>query len=160
VAIVVSDTSPIRALSHLGRLALLRDLFTEVLIPPAVADELERPKSGLPPLPLAPYGFIRMQSPADLQAVLRFQQSLDLGESQAIALAIEIHASTILIDEKDGSARAWKTVGAVGILLRGKQRGLVAEVRPLLDRLERELNFFISPTFRREALKRAGELTP
>ena len=41
--IVISDTSPIRALAHLDQLQLLYRIFQEVLIPPAVADELERP---------------------------------------------------------------------------------------------------------------------
>ena len=35
MAVVVSDTSPVWALSYLQRLDLLRDLFGEVLIPPA-----------------------------------------------------------------------------------------------------------------------------
>ena len=40
MAVVVSDTSPIRALSHLGRVDLLRELFGTVLVPPAVDEEL------------------------------------------------------------------------------------------------------------------------
>ena len=43
--LVVSDTSPIRILSHLSHLHLLGDFFDEVLIPPAVAHELEAPES-------------------------------------------------------------------------------------------------------------------
>jgi predicted nucleic acid-binding protein len=35
--LVVSDTSPIRALSHLQRLDLLSRLFDVILIPPAVS---------------------------------------------------------------------------------------------------------------------------
>ena len=52
-ALVVSDTSPIRALAHLGRLDVLASLFDEVLIPPAVARELEFPRSGNPIDPAA-----------------------------------------------------------------------------------------------------------
>lgn len=48
--VVVSDTSPIRALSHLDRLELLASLLGEVIVPPAVAEELLRPKAPLPPL--------------------------------------------------------------------------------------------------------------
>ena len=34
--IIVSDTSPIRALDHLGLLEMLRELFDEILIPPVL----------------------------------------------------------------------------------------------------------------------------
>jgi predicted nucleic acid-binding protein len=43
--LVVSDTSPIRVLSHLSYLHLIGEFFDEVLIPPAVARELESPES-------------------------------------------------------------------------------------------------------------------
>ena len=41
--LVVSDTSPLTALLKIGRAGLLRQLFSEVLIPPAVESELFRP---------------------------------------------------------------------------------------------------------------------
>jgi predicted nucleic acid-binding protein len=34
--LVVSDTSPVRALNHIGHIALLSKLFGEVVVPPAV----------------------------------------------------------------------------------------------------------------------------
>jgi predicted nucleic acid-binding protein len=46
VAIVVSDTSPIRALAHLNLLYVLHALFGEVIVPPKVADELEHPRQS------------------------------------------------------------------------------------------------------------------
>ena len=48
-------------------------------------------------------------------------------------------------------------VGVLGLLVRGKQRGLVDLVEPLLDQLEDELGFFISESFRAEVLRLAGE---
>ena len=41
MSIVVSDTSPIRALAHLDLLGILPELFGEVLVPSAVASELQ-----------------------------------------------------------------------------------------------------------------------
>ena len=43
MSVVVSDTSPIRALKHLKLTSLLTQLFGEVLVPPGVADELRNP---------------------------------------------------------------------------------------------------------------------
>lgn len=40
MAVVVSDTSPLRALAHLQHLTWLQDLFGTVIVPPAVAVEL------------------------------------------------------------------------------------------------------------------------
>ncbi len=48
-------------------------------------------------------------------------------------------------------------VGVLGLLVRGKQRGLVDLVEPLLDQLEDELGFFISESLCAEVLRLAGE---
>ena len=159
--IVVSDTSPIRALAHLDQLELLRTLFQQVLVPPAVADELERPTSKLPPIALVPYRFILVRAPASQLEIDRLHAELDLGESEAIALALEVRADLLLVDERAGRAVATRegltTLGAVGVLVRAKRAGLLPAVRPLIERLENELNFFMSASLRKDALKSAGE---
>jgi predicted nucleic acid-binding protein len=48
-------------------------------------------------------------------------------------------------------------LGTLGILLRAKQKRLCEAVAPLLDRLQKELNFFISSGLRDAILKQAGE---
>jgi hypothetical protein len=53
--IVISNSSPVIALDHFGHLSLLDALFGTVIIPPAVAQEIE-----LRPLPSA----IRVRTPA------------------------------------------------------------------------------------------------
>ena len=65
MSVVVSDTSPIRALHHLGLLHLLSKLFGEVLIPPAVAAELESPASGLTKIDIERLPSIRVLAPID-----------------------------------------------------------------------------------------------
>jgi predicted nucleic acid-binding protein len=69
VAIVVSDTSPIRALAHLGLMELLLELFSEVLIPPAVESELRNAVPGMVSVAVAEFPFIRVQAPTDLERV-------------------------------------------------------------------------------------------
>jgi len=65
-----------------------------------------------------------------------------------------------LIDEKRGRIIALrngiKTIGTVGILLSAKQRGLIMQVKPLLDILVNN-GFRISDTFYQQILGRAGE---
>jgi predicted nucleic acid-binding protein len=47
--------------------------------------------------------------------------------------------------------------GTLGILLRAKRGGLCTEIRSLLDRLQQEINFFVSPHLRANILHQAGE---
>ena len=76
-------------------------------------------------------------------------------------MAVEVHADAILIDETAGRAvarqRGLLPVGVLGVLLRAKHRRLILAVVPLIDRLQEELGFFISPALRAEILKQAGE---
>jgi predicted nucleic acid-binding protein len=51
-------------------------------------------------------------------------------------------------------------VGTIGVLLRAKQLGLCSAIEPMLDRLQREINFFISPALRQSVLQQANELSP
>ncbi len=48
-------------------------------------------------------------------------------------------------------------IGVLGTLVRAKQRGLITAVAPSIDRLERELGFFISASLRAQILQSAGE---
>ena len=134
MAVVVSDTSPIRALAHLGLVELLRDLFGDVLVPPAVETELRASPAGLPVVDLGQFPFIHVQAPLD-QAIL-----MDEAAGRAMAKQLGL-----------------QPVGVLGLLLRGKQRGLIASVVPLLDQLEAELGFFLSAAVRAEARRLASE---
>jgi len=161
LAVVVSDTSPIRALSHLGRLELLAALFQEIVVPTAVVVELEQPRSRFAPVSVRGLPFVCVRSPQDRDAVDALRETLGPGEAEAIILAEELHAEAILIDEAAGRAvalrRGLRPIGVLGTLLRGKERGLIREISPLLDRLQNELGFFISRRLRDDTLRQAGE---
>ncbi|HEY5234222.1 MAG TPA: DUF3368 domain-containing protein [Verrucomicrobiae bacterium] len=70
-------------------------------------------------------------------------------------------ADALLIDEKAGREIAAKLgvriVGIAGILIDARIEKLIPGVKILLDRLEREANFWISSEFRRNVLQLAGE---
>jgi len=93
--------------------------------------------------------------------VVRFLQTLDLGEAEALALALELQADGVLVDEKLGRRIAKRngiaTVGTLGVLLRAKAEGHVPAVRPLLERLIQEISFRVSPRVQADVLQRAGE---
>ena len=161
MAIVVSDTSPVRALSHLHLLHLLPTLFGEVLIPPAVQQELAAPSRHFPAFDATTAPEMTIRAPRDRAKVAFFRQTLGPGESEALALALETSASAILVDERKARvtavAEGLVPLGVIAVLLSAKQKGLVPTVLPLLDRLTAEINFFVSSDLRIQTAFRAGE---
>lgn len=161
MSVVVSDTSPIRALDHLGLTTLLERLYGDVLIPPGVAEELRDPDSTLPPLDWASIPGVRVQAPTDAGRVTQLLQTLDRGESEAIALALEVRAAALLADERMARSVAvslgLKPIGVLAMLVQAKQEGLVTTVRPLMDRLRAGIDFRISPALYAEISRLASE---
>jgi hypothetical protein len=152
--IVASDTSVITALIQVGRHSLLQDLYETVLIPEAVHRELSRSHLTLP-------GFLEVRAAADRTKVGRLTADLDLGEAEAIVLALESKADLLLIDEKIGRLAAVREglaiTGLVGVLVAAKRNNLVPSVRELIGQIETEAGFRISEAVRREAFRAAGE---
>lgn len=65
------------------------------------------------------------------------------------------------MDEAEGRAVATSlqltTMGLLGILIQARQRELIPAVAPLLERLQQEARFWISPPLREAVLRAAGE---
>lgn len=161
--IVISDTSVLSGLIKIQRLSLLKDIFSEIIIPPAVHSELEELRRfGFDLSPFEHASWVVIKEPADSSEVGKFEQVLDRGEAEAITLAIELKADFLLLDEKKGRSIAemegLTVVGLAGILIRAKQLSLIPEVKPLLDDLVKH-NFRISKALYKVVLKRAGEET-
>jgi predicted nucleic acid-binding protein len=158
--IVVSDTSPIRVLKHLNRLHLLGDLFDEVLMPPAVARECGRSTARHQPVAVSDIPGARVVAPSNQLVVQELERHLQLPEAEAIALAQEL-GTELLIDELAGrraaTARGVARTGIVGVLVRPKQRGLIPQVVPLIERARDEIGFFVSTAVIDQARQLAGE---
>jgi hypothetical protein len=152
--IVVSDTSPITSLVDVGHVELLRTLFSRVIVPREVARELERGHVGVPV-------WVEVHDATDRSMVSRFEAEVDLGEAEALALAVELKADRLLIDERQGRAIAERVglryIGVLGVLLEAKRRGHLSTIRPVLDQLVATAGFWISDRLRREVLTAAGE---
>jgi uncharacterized protein len=160
MAIVVSDTSPIRALHFLKQVTLLEQLFGTVIVPPTVAGELAQPCPQFSPIDVSAFANFEIRAPNNQQLVQKYVETID-GEAQAIVLAVELKA-TLLIDEAAGRAAAAAAgvpyMGVLGVLSLAKREGLISEVRPLLDRLRLELRFRIAQNLYDQFLKSIGEL--
>ena len=94
-----------------------------------------------------------------LVAALRDQ--LDAGESEAIALALELKSTILLIDETEGrrvaAAYGIKKTGTFGVLLLAKKQGLIPSLKEEIDKLQHKAHFWISAPLYEKLLHAAGE---
>jgi predicted nucleic acid-binding protein len=104
---------------------------------------------------------VEVQDATDRSMVSHFGAEVALGEAEALALALELKADRLLIDEQQGRAIAERVglryIGVLGVLLEAKRGGHLNAVRPILDQLVATAGFWIGETLRREVLAAAGE---
>ncbi len=146
---VVADASPLIALSRVGRLELLRQLFGQLMVPQAVWQEValsDPSRAGVAELQRADWVERRQVSDTALVQLLR--QDLGAGESEAIVLAREVKADVLLIDERLGRSAATRLglpiTGLVGVLIEARQRGLLPDAVQIIQQLRQEAGFWIS----------------
>ena len=159
--LVVVNTTPIIALSLIGELDLLHSMYGQVVVPPAVeAEVLAGGRDGIGRTELREASWLRvtsLQDPrrADLLA------DLDRGEAEVLALAQELNADLVIIDERLARLHAKRLgltlTGTLGVLLRAKHLGHVKAVAPLINRL-RQGGIHLSDLVVTEVLALADEL--
>ncbi len=139
--IVVADPGPLIHLAAIGQLELIHRLAPDVWVPRAVFDEVVLVGAGLPGSEAVRTAtWIRVVSPTRGEVVAALLAGgLHLGEAQAIALAVEMGADRLLMDERQGrltaEAMGVAVVGSIGILIAAKTRGDVIAVAPHLSAL-------------------------
>lgn len=157
--IVVSDTSVITNLFRIGQLDILEQLFSEIVIPQGVYEELE--KLPQQKAQIDAIDWIKIKQIEDSTRYIQLRKTLDRGESESIVLAIELKADALLIDEKKGRKTAKElgieVTGLLGVLLEAKIEGIIEAVKPLMDDLIYQAEFRISPRLYKDILERAME---
>ncbi len=162
--IVISDTSAITNLASIQHLQLLPQLYTQVTIPEAVYCELtdiDPPVPGTSEVQTVSWLEVREVTNREIVERLRDEVRLDAGESEAIALALELNADLLLIDERRGRAEAnrlgLRITGLLGILIEAKHQNLIVAVRPLMDALITTSEFRVSPALYNQILDMVNE---
>jgi predicted nucleic acid-binding protein len=136
---VVSNSTPLIALSQVNRLDIIKELFGSIIIPDAVFIEVaadKKGRAGKDEVSIAKW--IRTMKVSNPLAADFLSVNLDPGEAEAITLSKEIKANLLLIDDKDGR-KAAKSVdipitGTVGLLLR-YYKGKKEDFKLALDEL-------------------------
>jgi predicted nucleic acid-binding protein len=159
---IVSNTSPIINLACINHLDWLPALYGEIIIPSAVFHEI---CVLLPDAPGASEvrtaSWIHQHSISNLPLLASLSLTLDPGEAEAIACAMELKAKLLLIDERRGRMTAQRlglsVTGLIGILLMAKNRGLTNLIRPHLNDLRSLAGFWVSDTLYKRVLDEANE---
>jgi len=96
------------------------------------------------------------------ELVLALIRDLDQGEAESIALAIELEADLLILDEREGRRSAKRfglnVTGVLGVLLEAKAADLIQEVRPLVQELRDRAGFYLSEDVQQLICKLAGEV--
>jgi predicted nucleic acid-binding protein len=152
--VVIADSSPLHYLVDIGHTEILPTLFSRVVIPPQVADELTHPHA---PQTVRAFmaqtpSWLEIRVPANMENIAR----LDLGERAAISLACEMRPDFLLIDERLGRqaaiARNLVVIGTLGVLERAANQGLI-NLANSLNRLQ-QMRFHVAESLLEETIRR------
>ena len=106
-------------------------------------------------------GWISRKAPKPSSLERNELRNLDPGETEAVALALDLKAEIILLDELRGRAVARQlglhAIGTLGVLIEAKRRGLVPSFRDELQRLDRDSQLQLSEEIKALAIRMAGE---
>ena len=146
----VTNSTCLIGLERIERLDILPQVFSTITIPTAVAAEV-----GIEA------DWLIVRTVQNLAVVATLKTQVDSGEAEAIATAMELGDVFVILDDRKARLLSLqlslKVIGTVGMLLRAKRFGVIAEIKPLLTALN-QVDFRISQALIQKALQIAGEL--
>ncbi|MBE7443770.1 MAG: DUF3368 domain-containing protein [Planctomycetia bacterium] len=131
---VISNASPLIALTGINLLHILNDLWKEIIIPEAVYKEVVtngEEKPGVGAIKSACKSWIKVVSARNKQEIDALRAILDDGEAEVITLGQELSADLLLLDNREPRLFATsvnlKVMGTIGVIRLAWQRGLVED---------------------------------
>ncbi len=138
---VVADSSPIISCARAGKLHLIKDVYSRIIIPPAVYREIVIDGLGKPgdnELKDSVSIWVEVKEPSCKDIIAILNHDFGEGESEAIALANELDAY-LLIDEikamNEAKRRGIGILSTLTMLLEAKKLGLILSVKSELSDL-------------------------
>lgn len=148
---ILSDTSCFILLSKIGELDLLQKLYGEIFTTSVIAEEFGE---ELP-------NWVKIQDSTDKFRLQILEIQIDKGESSAIALALEIPESTLILDDikarKIAQGLGLSFTGTIGIIIKAKLQNIIPSIEPIIEKIK-QTNFRISPEVERQAYIQAKEV--
>ncbi len=147
---IISDTSCLIIFANIGELDLLHKTYGQITTTIEIANEFG---DTLP-------DWIEIIAASDKlkQQILELQ--IDVGEASAIALAIEMGDSVLILDDYKARKVAEKLgieiTGTLGVIVKAKLSGLINSVKPYIEKIK-QTNFRLSDAIIEKALKEARE---
>jgi predicted nucleic acid-binding protein len=147
---IISDTSCFIILSKIEELDLLKSVYGQII---TTSDIVEEFGEKLP-------DWVIVENVADKSRQRILELQIDRGESSAIALALEIQNSTLILDDfkarKIAQQLGISFTGTIGVIIKAKLNGIIPSIKPYLEKIK-ETNFRISAEIELQALKEAKE---
>lgn len=158
---VIVNSTPLIILCSIGKLNILKQLYTEINIPQAVFREVtEKPDSACQILKesLDWIHIEKIQSEVDKKM---YKAKLHDGEVEVMILAQqEIKADLVIIDDNAAKKTAkylgLPVTGTMGVLLKAKREGYITEIASIIEEMRRK-GFYISDNLVNMVLEQAGE---
>ena len=148
--IIISDTSCFIILNNIGEIELLHKVYGEIITTIDIAIEYGE---VLP-------DWVEIKAVKDNHKQQLLELQIDKGESSAIALALEIPDSTVILDDykarKIASRLGINYTGTIGVIIKAKLKGIIPSIKPILEKIK-QTNFPISIEIELQALKEANE---
>ncbi len=134
MSVIISNASPLIGLAGIELLHILKELWSEIIIPNAVYNEVVikgKGKQGCNTIAKACKKWIQVVFVKNTQEVEALKAVLDEGEAEVIALGQELKADLLLLDNREPRVFArtinLKVIGTLGIISLAWQKGVIKE---------------------------------
>ena len=149
MGVVIADAGPLIALAKIQHLHILKDLFSEISLTQAVADECLRVKSddALLIKQAITLGWLKCVDNPDFTHAL--SKSLGLGELSSIEYALQNKENTLLILDdalarKQAIRKGLMIIGTAAIVFTAQRKGLISDAEAVISQLN-QVGYRISP---------------
>ena len=158
---VIVNSTPLIVLCNIGELDILRSMYGEITIPKAVYDEVTVKEDTACSILKDSPDWIHIEELTDESKKRMYKAKLHEGEVEVMILAQECRDEALVIIDDDAAKRTARflditAIGTLGVLIKAKQLGIISEIKPMLDRLQKK-GFYISERLYKDILYIAGE---